>query len=234
MLDEKVQSQLQHADRSASAGRIAASMVHDIGTPLTVITGRASLIIEGETNLEKVRESAERILDQAHRISEMFRRFLEFARRAPVRERVSLLAIARNAIELMSPMAKKVRMKLAITAESEDVEAELDPGQILHVLVDLLTNAIEAMPEGRRATIAVSRWNAVARVSVADDGPGVPEGDRERVFEPFFTTRATAAGLGLCVARSIVESHGGTIELTSAPSGGACFTFSLPIEGVRS
>ena len=229
----EVESQLRHADRLASVGRLAASFVHDVGTPLNVISGCASLVAEGEPDSDKVKDYAQRIADQASRIDRMIRRFLDFARKdSPERTRTSLSAIARGAASLLETVAKKSRVRITI-AEGPDAEAKVDPAQIQQLLANLLMNAIQAMPEGGQVTIAVKSANGEASIEVSDEGTGIPEADRERVFEPFFTTKSEGqgTGLGLSVSKSIVESHGGRIELTSSPSGGARFTFYLPQEG---
>jgi two-component system NtrC family sensor kinase len=232
----EVEGQLRHADRLASVGRLAASFVHDIGTPLSVIAGRASLIAEGEADPQKVKESAEVIAEQANRIAKTIRRFLDFARKGkPERKRTSLLGIVRDAVELMEPVAKKSRVRLAIAEDAVDVAAMVDPGQIQQVIANLIMNATQAMSEGGRVTLSAGAGETEAFIEVADEGPGVPEEDRERVFEPFYTTKAEGqgTGLGLSVSKGIIEAHGGRIELTSAASGGARFKCHLPFEGAH-
>jgi two-component system, NtrC family, sensor kinase len=232
----EVEGQLRHADRLASVGRLAASFVHDIGTPLSVIAGRASLIAEGERDQQKVKESAEVIAEQANRIAKTIRRFLDFARKGkPERKRTSLLGIVRDAVELMEPVAKKSRVRLAIAEDAVDVQAMVDPGQIQQVVANLIMNATQAMNDGGRVTLSAGAGETEAFLEVSDEGPGIPEQDRERVFEPFYTTKAEGqgTGLGLSVSKSIIESHGGRIELTGAPSGGARFKCHLPLEGAH-
>src|SRR5688572_23409322 len=230
----EVEAQLRHADRLASVGRLAASFVHDIGTPLSVIAGRASLIAEGETDQRKVKDSAERIAEQANRIAVTIRRFLDFARRGtPERARSSLLGIVKEAVELMEPVAKKSKVRLAIAEDATDVHAMVDAGQIQQVIANLIMNATQAMPDGGCVTITAGGTDSESFIEVSDEGPGIPESDRERVFEPFFTTKAEGqgTGLGLSVCKSIIESHGGGIEIGSAPSGGARFRCRLPLQG---
>jgi signal transduction histidine kinase len=232
----EVEGQLRHADRLASVGRLAASFVHDIGTPLSVIAGRASLIAEGGMDQQKLKESAERIAEQANRIAETIRRFLGFARKGtPERKQVSLLGILRDAVELMEAVAKKSRVRLAIAEDAVDVHAMIDPGQIQQVVANLIMNALQAMPDGGRVTLGSGSSEGGAFIEVSDEGPGIPEADRERVFEPFFTTKAEGqgTGLGLSVCKSIIERHGGRIDLDRAPSGGARFRCHLPLEGAQ-
>jgi two-component system, NtrC family, sensor kinase len=233
----EVEAQLRHADRLASIGRLAASFIHDIGTPLTVIAGRASMIVDDDRDggdAKNVRESAERIAEQANRISATIRRFLDFARKGtPERTQISLLAIVKDAIELLEPMAKKSQVRLTIAEGASDVEARVDKAQIQQVVANLITNAIQAMPAGGRVTVAVGRDEVGGFIEVSDEGPGIPESDRESVFEPFFTTKAEGqgTGLGLSVCKNIVESHAGRIELGTAASGGARFICHFPLEG---
>lgn len=231
----RVDGQLRYADRSALVAKLAASFVHDVGTPLNVISGCASLISEGVPDAKKLKDYADKIADQTNRIHSMIRHFLDFAQKeSPERPRTSLLYLVRESTALFESIARKNRVRLRI-AEGRDVEARVDPGQIQHAFADLLINAIEAMPEGGRATVTLSSRDGAAAIEVQDEGPGIPDADRERVFEPFFTTKTAGrgTGLGLSVAKSIIEIHGGRIELSSAPEGGSRFTLHLPHEGAE-
>jgi signal transduction histidine kinase len=98
------------------------------------------------------------------------------------------------------------------------------------VVVNVIKNAIEATPEGGRIEVATSFGSGRLAVKVTDGGPGVPDEDRRRIFEPFFTTKKGGMGLGLCVSQAIVEEHGGSIRLETAPEGGAVFVIELPVE----
>src|SRR5262249_28331139 len=123
-------------------------------------------------------------------------------------------------------VGKALRVRRQESASLPTVRA--DPDLICQVLLGLLANAVEATPGGGEVALAAQAADGTVELAVADSGPGVPPELRGRIFEPFFTTRARGTGLGLAVARQIVEAHGGRIEVGDHAGGGACFTVRLP------
>ncbi len=228
-----LESRLRHADRMATIGRLAAAYVHDIGTPLSVIAGRASIIAESASDLDRARDSARRIAEQANRIARSLGRLLDFARTTSIEpRRASVLAIVREAVELTEALAGRSRIEVSATEGDAQFEALVDAGQIQQVLVNLIANALQAMETAPGLVqVRLSHAGGWATIDVSDTGPGVPEVDRERVFEPFYTTRdeGRGTGLGLTVCRNIVERHGGTIDLIPPTERGACFRVRLPL-----
>ena len=117
---------------------------------------------------------------------------------------------------------------MSAQGEVDAIDANVDPDLIAQVLVGLVDNAIEAVPAGGEVRLEARSDGGQIELSVTDSGPGVPADLRGRVFEPFFTTRAAGIGLGLAIARQIVEAHGGTIQVEQSTSGGARFSVTLP------
>lgn len=239
---DKLQQHMIVADRLSSLGELAASIAHEINNPLAVITEsagwlrsrledgemtRAELLGATELALTKI-ESA---IDRAVRIS---RNFLRFARApdAVVRD-THLGDLASEIRDLMAKTAGDAAIDIDLTLSSENqLTVRTDPFQLRQVLLNLVTNAIQAIGSRGRVEIAVTGSEGEATVAVCDDGPGIPEEHLERIFEPFFTTKeeGQGTGLGLAVSRGIVEKLGGRIEVANRPGQGCSFRLILPLQ----
>jgi signal transduction histidine kinase len=145
--------------------------------------------------------------------------------KSPVKVTVDLEGVVREAFERLP--TGKTRLELSIGPEVREVTA--DAGQLKQVMVNLLLNAVQAMDGAGTVRVDARRAEDEVSIAVTDDGPGVRPDDRERIFEPLYTTRAKGTGLGLPVCRQIVEAHGGSVGVLDGPSGGARFEIRLPI-----
>lgn len=225
--------QLRHADRLGTVGKLASGVAHELGTPLNVVSARAKMIVRGESEGDEVREDARVIVEQTERMTRIIRQLLDFARRrAPARELVDVRALAASILSMLEPLAARHRVTLALEPGSA-VEAELDVGQIQQVLTNLVMNAIQAQPDGGRVELRVERAGELALITVRDEGAGMTREVRERIFEPFYTTKdvGEGTGLGLSVVHGIIEEHGGRIAVESELGRGTCFTVELPARG---
>ena len=227
--------QLRHADRLKTIGELAAGVAHEIGTPLNVISGRASMLIENsQMPQEQVHRNAHAIKSESERISNIVNKLLHFARRQPSMKQVAdLRDVIIHATDLLGPIAEKRDVKIETVLGEESAKVEFDFGKIQQVLMNLIDNAIDVSPPGCQVTVSLAWDDAkeVWQIRVKDEGPGIPEEHKGRIFEPFFTTKETGrgTGLGLSIAHGIVEEHGGKIELEPTPSNGSCFVMELPI-----
>jgi two-component system NtrC family sensor kinase len=236
--------QLRHADRLRTVGRLASGISHELGTPLNVVSGRATLIASGDLSQPEIQESANVIRSQADRMEKIVRQLLDFARRTPSqRAKVDLPACAANVQRLIAPISRKRRIAIEI-AGSGSVTAMADETQLEQVLTNLVVNAIQASPVGGRVEITTGRETArppegfggmpgtYAFVRVQDEGEGIKEENIKHLFEPFFTTKdiGEGTGLGLSIAYSIVQDHGGWIDVQSRHGQGSRFTVYLPEE----
>ncbi len=221
--------QLRHADRLNVIGTLAAGVAHEIGTPLNVISGSAELIVYAKTPAER-EEMSLAIREQTERISAIIRHLLDFGRRAGMKTtQVDLGAIARSAVALVAPIAKKKSITLVVEACAEPVIVTGNVAELEQVLCNLILNGVQAMTG--RGTITL-RTGTSGTVAVEDQGPGIPAEVLPHIFEPFFTTKdvGEGTGLGLSVSYGIVSDHGGTIEAESTRRG-ARFIVHLPLAG---
>jgi signal transduction histidine kinase len=165
------------------------------------------------------------------RLEEIVQHFLDFARPPALRlERADLRELTRRPLELIRARARQQRVTVDVALPEDPVTVRADPGQVHTVVVNLLLNALDAMPRGGRLRLAVSAEpGGEARLEVRDTGPGIAPDLSGRLFTPFATTKATGTGLGLSVSRRIAEQHGGRIEGGNSPDGGACFAVELPL-----
>jgi signal transduction histidine kinase/DNA-binding response OmpR family regulator len=232
---ERSQAQLVKTERLRALGEMAAGVAHDFNNLLSVILGRAELMLRRVRepamvrDLEAVRRSAQDGADTVRRIQEFTR-----TRRTRSFERVDLGEVAREVVELTRPrweveaQSRGVRYEFTVDGVAPPVAGR--PEELREVLTNLLTNAVDAMPEGGRCTVRLGADAQWATVAVRDTGVGMVEDMRRRVFEPFFTSKGPrGTGLGLAVSWGIVTRHGGTIEVESTPGAGSTFLVRLPV-----
>jgi signal transduction histidine kinase len=225
---EVAQEQLVRQERLAAIGELASAVGHELRNPLGVITNtlflsRAAVGAGDDERVLRQLATAEREVGAA---SLIVGDLLEFARaRDPVMAPVDMHALVDEALGVAPPPA---RVQLTRT-DGEKVEpADGDRDQIRQVLLNLVSNAYDAMPDGGELTIGVSMAGEMVEVTVADTGMGMDSETCDRLFEPFYTRKAKGIGLGLAVTRRIVEAHGGRISVQSTPGHGARFTLDLP------
>lgn len=207
--------------RLAHLGEMSAVLAHEIKNPLASLKGNAQLLSQmlAKTDAEKPRAKAERVVEEAVRLEQLTNDLLSFVRTGILkREAVDPAALVREA-------AASVPGEVTIEAEGAPATWSLDAGRIREVIVNLVDNAVAAGPP---VVVRVRAAGGALLLEVEDRGPGVPEDDRERIFEPFHTGKTQGTGLGLAVARRVVESHGGTLVVLAAPSGGALFRAEIP------
>jgi two-component system NtrC family sensor kinase len=243
---ERTRTHLVVSEKMASLGKLAATVAHEVNNPLAGIVTYTRLVMksleQGSLDPEERSVAGEhlRIVErESRRCSEIMKNLLTFARQAPVRrERNDLHGLIERALLLVRHQAELQGIDLEWSVAAESPEVSCDAGQIQQVLLALLVNAVEAMPRGGRLVVSTS-WDVEAggaRISIRDTGVGIAPEVLAHVFEPFFTTKEQQqrTGLGLAVARSIVEQHGGRIQVESEPDKGTEFVVILPPAGAES
>ncbi len=235
--------QMRHADRLTTIGRLASGIAHELGTPLNVITGRANMIAEEELPADEVKQYAQTIEGQGQRMVGIIRHLLDFARqRRPKQSRTPILDVIDQTVELVQSLGYKSKMRVEADSHAESLRPPMDANQIHQVLINLIENALQAMPEGGEATISVQAVEATpppdadatpgryVRIDVRDTGVGIAPEHLDELFDPFFTTKdvGEGTGLGLSIVHGIVSEHGGWIDMTSELGSGSCFSIFLP------
>jgi len=228
-----LERRLREAEKLAAIGNLAAGVAHEIAAPLNVISGRAELLLKRENDPAARNRNLQIIIQQINRITTIVRNLLDFARRREPRlQRVDLGVVVEDAAEFLETELERAGVEL-IRDGGGSAWVEADPDLLHQVLVNLLLNALQAMEDGggpRRLTVRVGATAEAAIAEVEDTGPGLPPEVRQRLFEPFYTTKARGTGLGLVVARSIIEEHAGSLEADNAVMcAGARFRITLPL-----
>ncbi len=236
--------QLRHLDRLRTVGTLASSLAHELGTPLNVLLLRGQSMAAGEVTADELPMAGHTIVGQVEKMSALVRQLLDYARaRKTPKGTADLVEVARGAATLLRMVAKKHNVSLSVDGP-EALRVAGDAGQLEQAVTNLVVNGIHAMPRGGALTIRVKepsparkphsdRDVRVARIEVVDEGVGIAPDILERIFEPFYTTKAKGAGtgLGLTVAGGIVEEHEGWISAESELSRGSTFTLHLPVGG---
>jgi PAS domain S-box-containing protein len=232
------EAELAHINRLHTLGEITAELAHEINQPLYAISNFAQAAnLHLNSHDYKRRAEVERCLvqiaTQAERAAQIVRKLRGYmSKSAGEPQVVSINSLARDAITLVGAEARKFGARTELALDAGDPPVQVDPIAIQQVLVNLLCNAFEAMsdipkPE-RVVTMATKTDNGNVEVTIADHGPGIPEEQLSRVFEPYFTTKSHGMGMGLAVCRTIVVSHGGKIWAEHNAPKGAKFGLSLP------
>ncbi|MDQ3809472.1 MAG: ATP-binding protein, partial [Chloroflexota bacterium] len=234
-----LERRLRESEKLAAVGNLAAGLAHEIAAPLNVISGRAEMLIRREAaDTPRVRH-LQIIVDQIGRITGIVRNLLDYARRREPRlQPLRIDSVVDDVCEFLEPETARAEVEVS-RASYGDTTVEGDAQLLVQVMANLLLNAIQAMDgwDGeRRIYVRVYRCRlaelpdraASVRVEVADTGPGIRDEVRAQLFTPFVTTKARGTGLGLVVARSIVEDHGGTLDCLETVEAGACFRITLP------
>ena len=228
--EAEVKNRLRDAEHMASLGQLAAGLAHEIKNPLAGVRGVIELLRD-ESDDEPQRNLFEQIVTELDRVNRTIHSLLSFARPSPPKPvPTDVRGLIEDSLRLVLPRLRKENIRLEIDVAPNVDQFRLDPTHIRHVLVNLVTNAADAIENG--GIISVRAISSPDRndlfLSVTDDGPGIPANLRDKIFEPFFTTKFTGTGLGLAVVNSLVTRSGGVIELMSEPGRGTTFFVLLP------
>jgi PAS domain S-box-containing protein len=233
---------LLEKERFAAAGRLAATLAHEVNNPLESITNLAYLLTENTSLDEEARRFAELLLKEVQRAGDITRQTLGYYRESKIPADVNLTQVIEHVIKGKQRKLEGKNIELTVAMEEQLIVKGFH-GELRQVFENLIDNAIDAVPQNGqiqvRGRTEDNNGNNRVVMSVSDNGPGIAPSQLSNLFEPFFTTKADkGSGLGLWVSRSIVQKHGGTIRLTSNQNGGGAgteFTLEIPVEAnVRS
>lgn len=227
---KQVQEQLRRTERIAELGTLASGMAHEIGTPMNVILGRAEYMMD-RVNDESIKKGLKTIIAQVERITRVMNQLLAFARRKPPERRpLQLKDIVEDGMELFRERLDRNRVAVELIVDDRCPSVMADADQMSQVFINLVANAIHAMPEGGTLRIELAQDQNSVKLTVSDTGHGIPQELLPKVFEPFFTTKefGKGTGLGLTVVKGIIDEHQGAITVESEEGKGTTFTISLP------
>jgi len=232
----KSRESLQHAEKLALVGKLAAGMAHSIRNPFTSVKMRLFSLGRSLKLSETQKEDFDVISEEIRHIDTIVQNFLEFSRPPKLSmQPISPSVVVDLAIQLLQHRLKSYDVSVKIERAHPLPEIDADPEQLKEVFVNLVVNACEAMERGGSIAIQeeVARSSSdgdLAVIRVSDNGPGIDESIRDKVFQPFFTTKEEGTGLGMSIAARIVEDHGGSIDIESNQEGGATFIIALPVK----
>lgn len=242
----RTETMLVQSDRVAAAGRLTASIAHEINNPLQALQNCLYLADHSDLDSKERQKYLLLARTELDRLNSTVQRMLDYYRPGVKdRQRTDLNELILRVIELLEPQLAIKGIETTVSLERDLPMVQVVPEQIQQVLINLMINAMEAMPVGGRITIQSGIYRAVMadeqhhqlpgesqgiEILVHDTGPGIPEDAGERIFEPFTSTKEDGIGLGLSVSYGIIQAHGGTLSLVSDGKPGACFRIALPEE----
>jgi signal transduction histidine kinase len=223
---------LARAEQMAVLGQMAANVAHQIGTPLNLISGYVQMMKEEAQANPSALQRLQTVEAQIRKVTEAIRAMLDSARR-PVLQRqpVNMASLVEQVCEVSRPALHAAQVELRIDVQESLPSLMADPVQLELALFNLVSNSLDAMPEGGWLAISASKTTEGIRLVIADSGTGIPPDVLPRVFEPWVTTKPAGrgTGLGLSITRDTIVSHGGTIDVRSEPGHGTAFTIDLPV-----
>jgi signal transduction histidine kinase len=233
----ETQQRLARSERLATVGQIAASLAHEIGTPLNVISGHLRLLGRNHLRDEDTQRRVRIINSQLDFIVRTVKSLLARThRQRPALQPLDLNALVRELLSLVKPTLESHSINAAVSLDKELPLIECDRDSLLQLFLNLVNNSIEAMPRGGALEIAtrLDRRARSAEVVFRDSGIGIEPDALEHLFEPMWTTKETGSGFGLVIAREIAVAHGGQIEFVAGQAQGAAFRLILPVSAQAS
>ena len=231
---EKCHTQdMQHAEKLATVGELAAAIAHDIKNPLAGISGAIQVFAEDFSEDDPRKEIIKETLLEIDRLDRSVKDLLSYARPPePLIIKVPLEPVIEHIVLLLTGQAKKQDVEIAVSSTGEVKEINVDPDQIQQVFLNIMINAIHSMPEGGKLTVSTSHvaGTGMAEINITDTGMGIAKHNLANIFMPFFTTKHTGTGLGLAISKNTVEKHGGKLLVESRTGVGSTFKILLPWE----
>jgi signal transduction histidine kinase/CheY-like chemotaxis protein len=227
---EDSQQAMLRAEKMAAAGRLTASIAHEVNNPLQSVQNCLHLAGREDLPPEKRREYFELAQNELERLMKTMQRMLDFYRPGAVKvEQVNVLDLLKHVLNLTSQQLSQRQIRATTELPDSLPSIYAVSGQIQQIFINLILNALDAMPAGGELKISVREVNQGVEMIFQDSGPGISEDQRNNIFEPFFSTKEGGTGLGLTVSYNIVTAHGGTLDLTNQNGSGACFRLFLPM-----
>lgn len=227
---ETAEESLRRNDRLAALGEMSAGIAHEIRNPLGIISSSAQLLGRRlPAPAPEIGQLLDIIQEETTRLNGLITDFLTFGRPAqPRRQIVNLSGLVRRAVEHVQGVSERKGVTVVADLPTAPLTASVDAEMVQQVLLNLLLNALDATAGGGKVVVSLGSENGKLRLDVSDNGCGIAEEIRPKIFNPFFTTKEKGTGLGLANAHRMVEAHGGEISVQSVPGQGSEFTVRLP------
>ncbi|MBN1982806.1 MAG: hypothetical protein JW795_14830, partial [Chitinivibrionales bacterium] len=228
-----LQEQLRHADKLATIGQLTAGVAHEINEPLCSILGFAQLVMKADSLPRKIYPDIEKIIAASLHAREIVRKLLHFSRQIPARiEPLDLNKVVDEGLFFLESRCVKEGITMVKLLDPTIAQIVADRSQITQVLVNLVVNAIQAMPGGGRLEVQTKNGGSIVSLIVADTGVGMSDEVKKKIFLPFFTTKdvGQGTGLGMAVVNGIVLSHKGSVSIESSLGKGSTITVVLPVD----
>ncbi|HET7208337.1 MAG TPA: PAS domain S-box protein [Terriglobales bacterium] len=235
-IEKKLEQQVIQGERLAAMGQMIGGFAHELNNPLTAILGLSEILQDGTSLSDTDRKQVSTINTQARRAADIVQNLMYFARPpAPGKNRLNVNELIQRTLQLHAYSLRKNSITVDFLPNASLPAVVGDPNQLMQVFLNLLLNAEQAIREVREKgtlRIRVADKNALVLATFQDDGPGISAETLPHIFDPFYTTKrpGRGTGLGLSICKALLKEHGGNIEATSAPEGGAVFTVTLPAE----
>ncbi|MBC8248244.1 MAG: histidine kinase, partial [Anaerolineales bacterium] len=221
---------LLRTERLAAMGRLAAALAHEINNPLQAISSSLELVLDFPLEEEERLEYLQAARREIERLMALTGRVLNFARPPRVEQQPTSAAdVVHDALALVSKRLDYSDIRVSLDLPDVLPPVLASSSQLAQVFLNLIINAIQALPDGGALSISARLAGEQVEVTFTDSGPGISPDAMARLFEPFYTTKENGTGLGLATSHSIIQQHGGTLTAGNAPGGGAVFTVALPI-----
>jgi signal transduction histidine kinase len=228
---EKNFERIKRAERIYALAHLSAGLAHEIRTPLASLEGAAGLVQRETQSEERRREFLDIIQKESRRLNRLLTRFLEFARpKQPDLTMVEVGEVLESVIILVRHAGDTGQLEFQTRVQPGLPMLECDPEQLKQVLLNLVMNASQAMPQGGTVLLEAQRNGTTVNIDVHDQGGGIDEANLDRIFDPFFTTKESGTGLGLSVAHQIVSQHAGTMAIVRNSPRGVTIRVSLPLK----
>jgi len=229
--ERDLREQLRHKERLAALGQVAAGVAHELRNPLATIRLRTQMNQRAVSD-SAVQQSCSMVLEEIDRLNGIVERLLYFSRPLNLEvESFDLVLLVKDCINAKATMVRSDSIRFVFDATGAPVMIRGDRSKLYQVFDNILSNAIDALGPVGTVELKVLDKNGYVTVECSDDGHGIPEEIRDKLFDPFFTTRPKGIGLGLSITYEIVRAHEGTIEITSSPTKGTIVTVRLPAAG---
>jgi signal transduction histidine kinase len=226
---ERARVGLAQSEKLAALGQLAATIAHEVRNPLAILRSSIQNLEEDPGDPDEVRRSCVFLRDEIDRLDRVTASILGYARPLSPRLVAVRAADLLERVKLLQPLEVREKgLRLEVRDASSGAAIDADPDLLGQALLGLVTNAAQAAPDRSVVAVEASLTGSGVVLSVRDGGAGVPAAERERIFEPFFSTRREGHGLGLAVVRQIARAHGAEVRVGDAEGGGACFSIVLP------